>query len=279
MPNMDIFVAVVATAGRNSDVNVLVTFSGIEPERCTAKHGYQPKIDRNIPGQTLLVLWKRKMHDTKEKWRTIIEALYDEEEECKQEDQLGEEGVLPCAQGRQVNFQLKPWTKENTQRKFSKRHSPSEGLSPTGGASGSGSRTSSEASSAGQLGIRTSDRAGEPYQSRNRPAGTKKVAIRLKIDHETCALSIMPRIPSDELHRQLEVALKRNVGGSWLPRVVSGLGTEARYQEGDEVAIFHARTNASRRSIRRGPRPHMSSRNHIRLQKPRSRKDEKCLAS
>jgi hypothetical protein len=59
MPNMDIFIAIVGTTGKNTAVNVRVTYSGIRPDHYTANVGYQPKMDRNMPEQTLSMLSKR----------------------------------------------------------------------------------------------------------------------------------------------------------------------------------------------------------------------------
>jgi hypothetical protein len=85
LPNMDTFITNLATLGQNSMVNVWVTFNGI---------GYRPKADLHTPRQTLLALWKRHMHDTKEDWRAVMADVYDEEE-YKWTDHLGLETNAP----------------------------------------------------------------------------------------------------------------------------------------------------------------------------------------
>jgi hypothetical protein len=112
IPNIDIFIMIIATTGIDSMVNVWVTFSGIGPDSYMTKPGYRPKIDKNTPRQTLLMLWKRRILNTEEDWRTNLEELCDEEE-YKWEDQFEAEANQPRIERQQVHFNLKPWTKEN----------------------------------------------------------------------------------------------------------------------------------------------------------------------
>jgi hypothetical protein len=104
-PNMDIY----------PDLNACLTYMGIGPDKYTAKLGHRPKIERNLPREALLVLWKREMHETKEDSRSVIGTLYGAEEEYTLEDQCGVEAVPPLIEGQPVNFKLKPLTKENAQ--------------------------------------------------------------------------------------------------------------------------------------------------------------------
>jgi hypothetical protein len=78
------------------------------------------------------------------------------------------------------------------------------------------------------------------YRSSNQPTGTKQVVITVQLDRDTCTLKLIPRTASDSHQRTLEQALKRNISDVLFPRVVNGLGTEARYQDWDIVIMFRS---------------------------------------
>jgi hypothetical protein len=50
------------------------------PDNLTAKLGYNPKVDRTMPRQVILDLWKQEMMQ-KDDWRAIVEPLADDEDE------------------------------------------------------------------------------------------------------------------------------------------------------------------------------------------------------
>lgn len=141
--------------------------------------------------ETLLALWKRPMRDTQEEWRKIIEALHDAEEEYTWNDQRGVEAMPPVVDGQQVNSQLKPWTKENAQRRHSKRPQPTGGSGAAGNPGGApgGPDVTGEP---GQPGV-TGDATGRMCESWNRQAGTNQVAITVMYGQDKCVCRLTPR--------------------------------------------------------------------------------------
>jgi hypothetical protein len=64
--NIGIFVTVLHSGQCTPDVRVWVAYEGAGPDELMAKLGFQPKIDRNMPRETILALWKQEMNATTE---------------------------------------------------------------------------------------------------------------------------------------------------------------------------------------------------------------------
>jgi hypothetical protein len=220
-----------------------------------------PRVHLEESRTRLLALWidHYKAHPV---YGEVATHLFTDENEYYWTNHAGQETRPPWQPGQQVVFKTKPWSKENTADRQTKRPRPPPAdrqdplgpfshFAPAPPPTQTGGTDAREAGSVPSASDGTADQVGQ-YHSLMRPCSTRQINIRVEVEGRSLQVKVDPRILTQQLVHKVAIGLGVDLPVWWHASVINWDGNNRTYQEGDTVKFYPATTTTL--EAVRGPR-------------------------